>query len=383
MRKIRQLFLIALLLLWTAVAAIAGPLGLGRERLKEYWGEPRKPSAAAKEKVGDALKRANLPPDAEVWLKLAENYARLDHEAAAEPAAYEGADKEVKAAWFTHGVPHLLDILHLAMQNETFVKDVWATQGLKGDAAEQAYRDLLLAIIGHDSQQLGFASPDKEVRARTRDNHALEGGVETAKAYGVAPGENPTGVVRQLTLGLAAAGHSKTAVKLNDPVQMATVVKALAKELKVTVTDAQIAQIIKDARPIAAMVGALDALRDRGPGGFGHTTAPCGENVIYRQRETGGPAIEVYNTKTDKVLKTFEGVNNRTFVEVNTKVELVQLEDGKLRMTVDFADRRIGDTARFDQIDDIGKDLVRVGLQVDVTYRNADGGWTKAPPYKP
>lgn len=382
MTRIRQLFLIMLLLLWTAVAAIAGPVSLGRERLKEYWGEPRKPSKAATEKVGDALKRAKLPPEAEAWIKLAENYSRLDHEAQAEPAAYEGSDKEVKAAWFTHGMPHLLDILHMAVENETFVKDVWATQGLKGAPAEQAYRDLLLAIIGHDSQQLGFASPNKDVREQTRREHALKGGVETAKAYGLAPGENPTGVVRQLTLGLAAAGHSKSAVKLNDPVQMTTVVKALAAELKVTVSDAEIAKIIADAKPIAAMVGALDALRDRGSGGLGHTTAPCGENVIYRVRAEGGPAIEVFNTKTNKVLKTFEGVNHRTYVEVHTKIDLVQLEDGKLRMTVDFEDRRIGDKARGEQVEDIALDLVRLGLPVDVTYRNAEGKWTKVP-YKP
>src|SRR5215470_10222615 len=113
MRRTSQLFSIVLLLLWTVAAAIAGPLKMGRERLDKYWGEPRKPSAAATERLGDALKRAKLPPDAEPWMKLAEEYSRLDHEAQSEPAVYEGADKDVKAAWFTHGMPHLLDILHL------------------------------------------------------------------------------------------------------------------------------------------------------------------------------------------------------------------------------------------------------------------------------
>lgn len=375
--RIPQLFFIVLLLLWSAAASLAGPLELQREKIKDYWGEKGRPSTTAAGKVGDALKRAKLPAESAVWMKLAENYSRLDHLAQAEPAVYEGADKDTKAAWFTHGMPHLLDILHVALKNETFVKDVWATKGLKGDAAEQAYRDLLLAIIGHDSQQLGFASPDKDVREKTRLEHALNGGIETARAYIADAGDNPAGKVRALTLGLAAAGHSKSAVKLNDPVQMAGVVNSLAKALGVTVSEKEIAQIIADAKPVASMLGALDALRDRGLSGLGSTTAPCGENMVYRVKTTGAAGIEVYNTKTDKVLKTFDGINHRTYVEVHTKVVLVQLEKDSIRMSVEFSDARISDAARKDQIDDIAKDLKRVGIPVDVTFVNESGGYTK------
>ena len=375
-RPIGRLLTIVLLLLWTAVA-LAQPAKLGRERLDKYWGEPRKPSATAVDRVNKALERAKVPEGSAAWMALAENYSRLDHEAAAEPAAYEGSDKEAKAAWFTHGMPHLLDILHLAMENEDFVKDVWATQGVKGDAAEQAYRDLLLAIIGHDSQQRDFASADKEKREAARLNHALEGGVQTAKAYKLASGDNAQSVTRQLALGLAAAGHSKTAVDLSDPVKVKAVVETLATKLGVTVNDAQIADVIAQAKPVASMLGALDALRDRGKGGFGHTTAPCGENMIYRVRETGTPAIEVYNTKTEKVLRAFEGIDHRTYVEVHTKVDLLQLEKSRLQITIDFEDARISNTARKSQIDDIGLDMKRVGLSVDITWTKNGGGWEK------
>src|SRR5258705_3662189 len=137
----------ALALLFTLLAlvatAVAGNLSLKRDPVKDPWGEKGKPSTTAAGRVGPGLEKAGLPAEAEAWHKLAEEYSRLDHLAAAEPKAYED-----KAAWFTHGMPHLLDILNLAVKNEPFIKDVWAEKGLTGDAASQAYRDLILAIIG-------------------------------------------------------------------------------------------------------------------------------------------------------------------------------------------------------------------------------------------
>ena len=371
-RRALEILMLVLLLLSTAAA---GPLSLGRERPKEYWAEKGKPSKAAAAKVGDALKRAALPETSKAWMTLAEQYSRLDHLAQAEPAAYEGTDKETKAAWMSHGMPHLYDILHVALKNETFIKELWSSKGLKGDAAEQAYRDLLLAIIGHDSQQVDFASPNKEKREEARLNHAFLGGVEAARAYLADPGTNPAGKVRALTLGLAAAGHSKSAVKLGNPAQMAEVVNNLATALGVTVTPAEVAKIIADAKPVAAMVGAIDALRERGA--LGGAVAPCGENVIYRIRTTPPPASEVFNTKTDKVLKTFEGVGHRTFVEVHTKVSSVQFEDGRIRLAVEFADTRIPNEGRLDQIKDIALDLIRLGIPVDAHWANESGGYEK------
>lgn len=371
-RRALGLFLIILLLLSSAASALAGPLGLKRERLKDYWAEKGKPSAVAAAKVGDALKRAKLPAASKAWMSLAENYSRLDHEAQAEPAAFEGTDRETKAAWMSHGMPHLYDILHLTLKNEPFVKELWEAKGLKGAAAEQAYRDLLLAVIGHDSQQLDFASADKEKRETARQEHAKNGGIQTARAYLLDPGENPAGKVRALTVGLAAAGHSKSKVKLNVPGEPEKMLELIRKEVGVTLTPEEVAKIVADAKPIAAMVGALDALRDRGV--LGGAVAPCGQNLQYRLREGGGPAIEVFNTKTQKVLKTFEGIDHHTYVEVHTKVSLVQFEDNRLRLAIEFADTRIPDAKRLSQVEDIALDLIRTGFPVDVKWAAENGG---------
>ena len=375
-RRALGLILVVLLLLSSAAAAIAGPLGLKRERLKDYWGEKGKPSAAAAAKVGEALKRAKLTAASKAWMSLAENYSRLDHEAQSEPAAFEGTDLETKAAWMSHGMPHLYDILHLTLKNEPFVKELWEAKGLKGPAAEQAYRDLLLAVIGHDSQQLDFASPDKEKRETARNEHAFNGGVQTARAYLADPGENAAGKVRALTVGLAAAGHSKSKVKLNVPGHMELMLERIRKELDVTLTPEEVAKIVADAKPVAAMVGAIDALRDRGM--LGGAVAPCGQNIVYRIRDGGGgPAVEVFNTRTQKVLKTFEGVGNHSYVEVHTKVTLVQFEDSRLRLAVEFADARIPDAGRAKQVEDIALDMIRVGFPVDAHWTTENGGNAK------
>jgi hypothetical protein len=369
-RRIPAVAAFVFTLLALVAAATAGNLGLKREPVKDPWGKEGKPSAAARGRIEKALEKAGVPADAAPWHKLAEEYSLLDNKAAAEPKAYEG-----QAAWFTHGMPHLLDILHLATKNEPFIKEVWEAKGLTGDAASQAYRDLILAIIGHDSQQGGFASPDAAVRKNARDNHALSGGIETAKAYKAAHGDNPGGDVRAVTVGLAAAGHSKSAVDLKDPAKMKEVATTIATKLGATLTAAELNQVIADAKPVAAMVGALDALRDRGS--LGGAVAPCGEGVIYRLREGAEPALEVYNTKTDKVLQTFEGVNHRTYVEAHTRVLEIQLELGRLQMSVEFADAAISDVKRLEQIDDIGNDLRRTGIPVDVTYKTFAGGTEK------
>src|SRR5262245_13661995 len=147
----------------------AGPLNLRRRARPERVWEPGargRPGADARPIVDAALESAGLPTrDANnAWRDLINLYFRLDHMAQGEPRPYtEG--KFVPNAWFTHGGRHLLDLMLLITDNRDFVRDVFHAQGITTNAGkDQAFRDLLIALIGHDSQQIGFASPRESVR---------------------------------------------------------------------------------------------------------------------------------------------------------------------------------------------------------------------------
>jgi hypothetical protein len=389
----RLLIALLLALSWSAPYAYAQQVRLRRPKPPaEGFNDavdPKKPTAEAKKTVNDALVVAGVNADSAAWSRLAENYSRLDAEAQAEPGAYKGDFPA--AAFFTHGYKHLWDIISLARQNEGFAKDLWAGQGMPEAQRDQAYKDLLLAIVGHDSQQNQFADARPEKRKEARDNHAFEGGLATARAYLADPGSNPEGNIRALVVGFAAAGHSKSAVKLRDQAQCEGVVAQMATKLSIEITAAQKTAIVNEGRPIAAMLGALDALRGRADGPAFRT--PCGVDVEYRLK-TDGVGLEVYNKKEDKVLETFSGADHRSYVEYQTHVTDLQFnntnpKDPKFQLSVEFQDPQVPDTtpdakkwSREKQVEDIANDVARCGYRCEVTYQKQEGG-TKTMSFPP
>lgn len=394
---------VALFFLFHATAALAGPANLRRGPAPEKVHEGKgKVGPDAKPIVDSALREAGLPEGAEnnPWRALIEQYFLLDHRAQLEPRSYtEG--KFVPNAWFTHGARHLIDLIGLISQNKDFVKDLFRAQGLDNAAArDQAFKDLLIALVGHDSQQLGFADAKEAVREDARNNHPFNGGVETALAYLKNAGTNPAGAQRALMLGLAAAGHSKSAVDFANPDKQptpasrsrgssvmldailekvnATLAAQNSNHVPITFTPTQRAAILADAKRIGTVLGAMDSLRERGPGAF--ASHPTGENMVYRL-VSGEKALEVFNTRENRRVVKLEGVSHRTYVEYHTEVQRVNF-DGTAQafdMRINFADPDIPTAARLAQVEDIQRDFARTGFPCVVHYRTFEGTWAKYP----
>lgn len=398
--------LVVALLFLFHTAALAGPANLRRRPAPERLHEARgRPGADARPIIDATLREAGLPTaDANnPWRELVNQYFLLDHRAQAEPRSYtEG--RFVPNAWFTHGARHFIDLARLMVDNKDFVKDIWHAMGLtNGPAKEQAFRDLLIALIGHDSQQLGFADPKERVREDARVNHPFNGGVATAVAYLRNAGDNPAGARRALMLGLAAAGHSKSAVDFANPnlqpnpgatpprhtrgssVMLDAILERVNAEMTaanpahvpITLTGPERAAIIEEARRIGVVLGAMDSLRERGPGSFG--AHPTGEHMVYRV-VPGQKALEVFNTRENRRVTLLEGVSHRTYVEYHTVVERLNFDGRAFDMRVTFADADIPTEARRKQVEDIQLDFARSGFPCVVHYSTFEGRWAQFPP---
>ena len=306
-------------------------------------------------------------------------------------------------AWFTHGGRHFLDLALLISANRDFIRDIFHAQGLTTDAAKsQAFKDLLIALIGHDSQQLGFASPVEATRERARVEHPFNGGVATALAYLRAAGTNPAGPERALMLALAAAGHSKSAVDFSNPnlerdlsatpprhtrgshTMLRDILAEVNRQLReanpdhvnITLTNVQRDSIVRDAQRIGTVLGAMDSLRERGPRTFG--AHPTGERMVYRPIESTTPAnrgLEVFNTQLNRVVTRLEGISHRTYVEYQTVVEAVSFNGTRFEIRMNFEDRDIPTAARRAQAEDIQRDFARAGFPCALRFRTFEGTW--------
>jgi hypothetical protein len=408
-RRRPAIWLLALLVAVQAATAFAGNAELRRrERPERIWerGARGRAGADARPIIDATLRAAGLPEGVNnnPWRDLIHQYWRLDQLAQGEPRSYtEG--RFIPNAWFTHGARHFLDLALLLTGNREFVRDILHAQGLTTNAAkDQAFRDLLIILIGHDSQQLGFASPREATRERARIDHPFNGGVATAVAYLQNAGTNPAGAQRALMLALAAAGHSKSAVDFADVNRVAdptgrppshtrganVMLTALLAEVNrqrggepITLTNLQREQIIRDAQRIGSVLGAMDSLRERGPGTFG--AHPTGETMVYRV--TGNTpetrVLEVVNRDNTAVVVTLReagqrGIVHRTFVEYHTVVEQVSFNGTRFDIRVTYADADIPTDSRRAQAIDIQRDFARTGFRCVVRFRTAEGGWGTA-----
>jgi hypothetical protein len=402
-----------LFLLFTAATAFAAtPAELRRSKEpKEIWeaGKRGRAGADARPIIDAALKDAGLPEGVNnnPWRDLIAQYWKLDHLAQGEPRSYtEG--KFVPNAWFTHGARHFLDLAILLTDNKQFVKDIFAAQGIPEAGREQAFKDLLIALIGHDSQQVGFASPKEATREKARIEHPFNGAVATALAYLAAPGTNPAGNKRAMMLAMAAAGHSKSAVDFTDVnrtqdvpnrkftrganVMFADILAEVNKQMKekdsghkdLTFSNAERDLIIGDAKKIGTVLGAMDSLRERGPKAFG--SHPTGETMAYRIEGTkaADKVLVVYNTTNNKTVTTLKetdkrGIEHRTYIEYHTVVEQVSFDGRAFTIRINFADPDIATAGRRDQAADIQKDFARSGFDCTVRFKTFEGGWGKEP----
>jgi hypothetical protein len=407
LRRRPTAWLLAIAILLIGSSAHAGDLKLDRSKKPDkVWivegpDKPEnrgKPGADAKPIIDAVLKAAGLPEGEanNPWRERVAQYWKLDHMAQGEPRSYtEG--KYVPNAWFTHGARHLLDLMILITDNEAFVKELFEAQGMNTAAQrDRAYKDLLIALIGHDSEQLGFASDKEKTREDARQHHPFNGGVATALAYLKDPGTSPAGGKRAMMLALAAAGHSKTAVSFTDldlkPAApkftrgakvmladlLAKVNEGAATPIALTPDDRN--AIIAEAQKIGTTLGALDSLRERGPKKF--SSQPTGVSMEYRVEGTTAATrvLVVYNTRERKQVVALKeegktGVEHRTYAEYHTIIESVRFADGRvtIRISFDDKDRWIPELRRSDQAKDIYEDFIRMGLKCTVQYKKQQG----------
>jgi len=402
-----------LLLLLSSATTFAGDAKLARDKKPEkIWeaGKRGRAGADARPIIDATLKDAGLPEGVNnnPWRDLIAQYWKLDALAQGEPKSYtEGTF--VPNAWFTHGARHFLDLAILITQNKEFVKDIFKAQGLDAAGRDQAFKDLLIALIGHDSQQLGFASPKEATREKARIDHPFFGAVETALAYLKAPGTNADGNRRAIMLAMAAAGHSKSAVDFTNVdrqqdvpnkkftrganVMFNDLLAEVNKRLKadnpshvaIEFGNAERDKIIAEAKNIGTVLGAMDSLRERGPGTFG--AAPTGETMVYRVdgNNAATKVLVVVNTENSKVVTTLKeadkrGVEHRTYVEYHTVVESVRFDGKSFAIRINFADADIPTDKRKDQAVDIQRDFARAGFTCVVNYKKFEAGWAEEGP---